>query len=830
MLLCVFALSFTSPAAAKPAKEETQALTFAEKAFQDGIYDVAALHLAKFLKDFPNSELTAEAKIYLAQCHLLQGQPKLALPLTMTPPANTPDALKPEFIFWHAETAFALKDWAQAVTLYREGLRQYPDAPSAVRSRLNLSVALLQTEGETAALTALDPLLVAKNPADRQQALLQKARVLISGNKLDEATLIVDQMAREKLDRKAQYQLYYWTAELARLADQPAKAVEHYQKITGDPRAFPNALVARAWFGLGLIHKTQAKWSAAAEAFQQAYATASDPDVTQAAVLEYLNAQSKNNTLTQGALAIRKVARERGATGLSGLYAIGLFYYNTGNYDAAITELDSLNAGQPNSEWSGPAQLLIADCFLKKNDLAAAAKIFGQVRAQLPNTPLALDAAYRLAEIQAQRGSPTEALADFLAVARQSANPKQAEDAYFQALTLMARDGKTDEFAAIQTEFAAKFPTSPRLADLAMEQARLQEAAGRDADAQKIYQTLTQGKDNQAAAAEATFRLALLQFQSGQTDEALQNLQTLEQAFPNYDNLAEAVYLRLLLQKARLKPDDFRAELAKLADRFPKNDDLVAKTLFQAADSHFNQGDHAKAQTGFLQVAEQFPAGAYAEIALYKAGQCAMTLGNYSEAVAILEKIPDASPIKADARIVQVRCYNLAGKWQNAIRIADSVIANRLPDPIWADASLRKANCLYRLAKGDTRQYDAALTVVNQVLAAKKDITLSQHNEAGCLKGDILAQQQRPTEALAAYLEVIYGRLLPSERTGLPAEPEHYWFSRAGVSAAKLLEDKGDIKGEIQVYRILERLSEPFRDEFHKKIDELKARHFIYEE
>ncbi|MDR1304438.1 MAG: tetratricopeptide repeat protein [Verrucomicrobiales bacterium] len=823
---------FSQAANAKPGKEETRALTFAKKAFQDGIYDAAALNLGKFLKDFPDSELEAEARIFLAQCRLFQGQSGQALTLLAQLPATTPEQLKPEFIFWQAEANFSLKNWAAAATLYRQVLQHYPAFQHRTKARLNLSAALLQTEGENAALTALEPLLDNRNnPADQQQALLQKVRIFIGNNQLDEAARIVDRMARGQVDRKTQYQLWYWIAELARLADQPAKAIENYRKITGDPRAQAAGLMAKSWLGLGQVYQEQKQWPAASEAFLQAYVTTSDPEVMQVAVTAYLDAQLQNNTLTQGTLNIRQAARDHGAAGRSGLYAIGLFYYHTANYDAAITELDGLGAGQPGNEWTWPAQMLVAECFLKKNDPAAAAKVLRKIRAQTANPPLALDAAYRLAELQAQAGDYAEAGQQFLAVARQSANAAQVEGAYFQALMLLSRTGQTAEFAALQTEFTGKFPASPRLADIAMEQARILEQAGQIVGAQKIYQTLIQGKDHPEVAAEALFRLAQTQYQSGATDEALKNLAALEATFPQYRDLAGAIYLRLLIQQrqGQLPPDDFRAALNQLIARFPKNDDLAARAWFQVANAYFDQGNYGQAQVNFQQVADKYPGHPLVDAALYAAGKCAMNLGNYPEAVTTLEKIPDHSALKPDARVMQIRCYIRSEKWAEALRIADSVIAGRQPDPIWADASLRKVNCLYRLAKDNAKQYDAALTVINQLLAAN-NITMAQRNEAGCLKGDILGQQQQPTAALAAYLDVVYGRLLPSDVTGLPAEPEHYWFNRAGVAAAQLLEDQGDIKGEIQVYRILERLSEPFRDEFRKKIDELKARHFIYEE
>ncbi|NJK91466.1 MAG: hypothetical protein HC904_06345 [Blastochloris sp.] len=60
--------------------------------------------------------------------------------------------------------------------------------------------------------------------------------------------------------------------------------------------------------------------------------------------------------------------------------------------------------------------------------------------------------------------------------------------------------------------------------------------------------------------------------------------------------------------------------------------------------------------------------------------------------------------------------------------------------------------------------------------------------------------------------------------------PEFFWFIRSGVAAAAMREDKGDFRGAVEIYRILERLGDPNRDEFRKRIEDLKSKNFLYEE
>jgi hypothetical protein len=43
-------------------------------------------------------------------------------------------------------------------------------------------------------------------------------------------------------------------------------------------------------------------------------------------------------------------------------------------------------------------------------------------------------------------------------------------------------------------------------------------------------------------------------------------------------------------------------------------------------------------------------------------------------------------------------------------------------------------------------------------------------------------------------------------------------------------EDKGDVRGAVEIYHILERLGDPNREEFRRKIESLRSKNFLYEE
>src|SRR5438128_1195285 len=61
-----------SPAA--PAAEETDLFLVAQKAFDDGFYDVAMRYIDEFVKKYPQSQKQVEARLLLGQCYFFKSQ------------------------------------------------------------------------------------------------------------------------------------------------------------------------------------------------------------------------------------------------------------------------------------------------------------------------------------------------------------------------------------------------------------------------------------------------------------------------------------------------------------------------------------------------------------------------------------------------------------------------------------------------------------------------------------------------------------------------------------------------------------------------------------
>lgn len=817
---------------AKPSGAENKAFAFAQKTFQDTQYDVALVKLQEFAKTFPKSERAVEVSLLMGQSAYFLGQYDLTISTLQALPNTATADQKAEATFWLAETYTKQKNWIAATEAYSNFNKNFPESKRANESIIRLSEALLSSNKPVEALTALEPLMALKTTdKERHPAVLQQARILTAQSKFSDAENLLSLLLKEKVVREVLFPASYLTGEINLQLKKWAEAKIFFSRVTGDSRAFPKSLVAESWIGIGLAEQGEQKWVQAAEAFEKALDFSQELALFERAVVLYLGAHSKADTLAKATLKIRQLARDRKERGGMAFYAIGKFYYESGNYDAAISELDNFISNNPQSPWALNSRLLIADSLYKKKDIDASVATLRLLIKEKKTAEVLVQAQLRLAEILYDQADYLGAAENFLALsALDSFSAGLAEDAYFRGLIALAKTNNSEEFSKQFKQFMTKYPLSFKKNELLLEQATLIERAGGGEEARKIYEAVA--KETSESKAEALLRLGLSFYNEGAYELAIPILVDFEKTFPENAYLSQAVYTRIMAQVESnvLKSAEVRGEYESFLTRFPKATE-TALIHFKIADTYSFEGNHEEAQKRFEKLATDFPTAknALADFALYRAGISAMAQGEYKNAVVILEKIPEPSPTKTASRLAQVRCYMAQNNYLDAIRICDSVLMSHQDGEDWAEASLRKANCLYTLASEDPQKYKLALEISNKILNSK-EVSVHRRNEAGHLKGAALQKLSRPTEAMEAYLDVVYGQVLPSDITGVEQHPEFYWLIKSGLAAATMREDKGDVRGAVEIYRILERLGDPNREEFRRKIESLKSKNFLYED
>lgn len=205
---------------------------------------------------------------------------------------------------------------------------------------------------------------------------------------------------------------------------------------------------------------------------------------------------------------------------------------------------------------------------------------------------------------------------------------------------------------------------------------------------------------------------------------------------------------------------------------------------------------------------------------------------DYGEALDLLDRVPDKSACKLDARILQGLVYHQQLRFENAITLFEAVLAAEKNGARFIEAALRKGDCLFALGSTDPTRYEQAAAAFGLVLGGNQG-NFAQRNEAAFKRAKCFAKVNRTTDALALYLEVLNGRTVAAaEPAGVEAAlaPEMFWRVQAGLGAAELRQKQQDWRGALAVYRKLEQLGGPLQQEFRSTINQLRRDHFLYGE
>ena len=121
-LLCLFLWNVPGTSLANDGEKDL--FFIAQKAFDDGFYDIAIRYLDQFFQEYPQSDKTVPAKLLLGQCYFFQNQYLKAYETfqALTQHSSFQDAT----LFWLGETYLKGSDYKQAEKNYKQLLELYP--------------------------------------------------------------------------------------------------------------------------------------------------------------------------------------------------------------------------------------------------------------------------------------------------------------------------------------------------------------------------------------------------------------------------------------------------------------------------------------------------------------------------------------------------------------------------------------------------------------------------------------------------------------------------------------------------------------------------------
>ena len=821
---------------AAPTDDEKAQLQSATRYYQEGAFDLASDRAAALQKKYPKSELLPQAELLEAKALYQSGRSDEALHALSLNPDGQPDDVRSDFIFWQAESLLDLKRWTEAEQKYRAllALKNSPERQDA--TNLGLAWALFK-QGKEADARSLLQSLVKSSAASKpgQQAQLVLAKIAIAKGETKDAVTSLQALLGTHPAPGLTFQAQYWLSQAYAASGQHDLAAQSFQQVTGtitpdnpttaDVSAFPKPLVAQAYLGLGRAEQQLHQDDVAMLAYGQAFQLTENANVQMDAFGSYLETARTAGQLPEAVSKLQEFAKTSPAAAPAALLATGSVLAEDHQDDKAIGILESLLVAFGKSEWAPAADYQLGLLYARANRGHDAVNALQNCLASTTDPALQRTARFQLGlALLNQVKDAAGAAAQFEKLS--AGSDTFAENATYNLLLAQEAMGKADAFAKTQADFTRRFPKSAHLKRIALAQARLLVLANEPEDAKAVYEKASTQAGSGPDQKSLLLALADLQYQTGDLAATVTTCRLIVKQFPHDSILAAQRDILVSYEMKKLTEDQTEQALVSLMQK-AEHSPGVPEAWFRLGEFYFLRQDYVKAQDAFQQLTATYPNSPEAPQAYFFAGRAAAAHTDYAGALALLEKVPEGTPFKAEARLWEGRVYQEQLNFMQGCTLADTVLGTEKSGPMFVAANLLKGECFFEMGGKDPGNYAQALAAFEQILKSKEG-TPTERSEADVRSAKCLEKMGRPQEAMARYLDVLYGHTSPDQAAS-SAPADYSWEVKAGWEASRMREAQQDWRGAIEIYKRLEQIGGPHAQEFHDLQNKLRRDNYIYE-
>ncbi|MBN1669411.1 MAG: tetratricopeptide repeat protein [Kiritimatiellae bacterium] len=515
-------LSVLIGAACAAALEENEQLQFAEGMFSRGIYDMAIREYLAFVEQFPNSKRLDVVYYRIGECyrHLKNhiAAEKAYRRVFMEFPGGE---------YWakaalrHAELFVDAGEHKKAAELLRGLIAAKPPADIAASAYYFLGHSLLETDAADEAAAAFET--VVKDHASSSVygyaclALggIYAQRQGMSARAVELLETAAAQPGSERVGAEACYQLaglYFREKSFQKSAETYARLFERYP---GDKRLAEAALQgAWAYHNAGLYAK-------ALRMATDALANAAIEKGGKKAEWLYLKANAERQLLKHDEAArtydilLKQFPDSR--FGAAAAYEKALAHFKSGQFRAAIEQIGGLNM---RGDVERDAYWLLAESHVALEQDDEAIQYYRLLTDKFPETELAREANYRLADLLRKRGQFAQAASRYAAVTKSFPDSDLAPRALFASAFCLAKNGEHEKAARDWAELVRRYPDHALVEQAVYQKALSEIRLKRDAQAEASLRDLLARFPATAYKADAHYWLGLLYKEAGRSEEA----------------------------------------------------------------------------------------------------------------------------------------------------------------------------------------------------------------------------------------------------------------------------------------------------------------------
>ncbi len=795
---------------AEDAKEE-EALFVAQKAFEDGFFEVSLGILERFLKTYPESPKAAEANLLIGRCYFNQNRFLDALK-KFDELLNEPKArdIQDAVNYWIAELHFKGNNFSKAAYYYKKIIDEFPKSSYIAAAYYSLGWCLFQ---ELKFSEALDNFKIVESKFTRepqaQDAILKIVECLY--NLKDYSGL--EEKAKSYLksypkDTARTPYLFFYIAEADYYLNNFTEAVNEYLKVlpsTADNKVKELSKLGIAWaylkskrykdaeeaflavnaenlekasqdslfLGKAILMAENKKFNEAKDIYSQLLNTTSDEIVLIQAYLGKADA-SYNMADYKDAISSYKEGIDKATDNIPREiidklhYGLSWSYLKEGEFKNAIDEFQRVAKYSEDKIVKVSALCQIGDAYQDSGDYDKALETYDTILKDYPDNIYSDYVQYQVGLILLKLGKYDGAIIAFQSLKDNFPNSKLVDDAYYAlGLSYFQREdynASKDTFVKFDSEFKDSSLRPQAIYLLGSSLYNL----GKFPEAIEVFKNIvkTYNQDTELVQ-KAEYEIADCFYQMGNEKEAMNRFKALRSKYPDSS--------------------------------------LTAEIMWWLGEYYYRHNDSDMAQRYFSSLIQDFPKSSLIPDAYYALGSLCIENDKKQDAINNFKKVMELgkSDLAGTATIAVADIYAREGQADLALNTYKEVINNYSN---LAHLVYPKIGDIYR----NSANYNEAMEYYQKSLEV---VPIKEMSDIQFKIAEIKQAQGKIDEAIEEYLKVTY--LYPDNNDLLV---------KSLLRVADIYEDKQDFKEALNIYKRIAAMDVKEAKYAQERIDWITAR------
>jgi tetratricopeptide (TPR) repeat protein len=772
------------------ASNEKELFVVAQRAFEDGFYDVSLRYVNQLLTEFPATPKLVDAKLLEGQCYFFKKECVKAFGVFKDLTAR--NEYKDVSLFWLGETYLKSGDFPKAQEQYRQIIEGFPASLYTPQAYYSLAWSYFQKGDYELAKKEFQG-LIEKYPSNNlsEDGAFKLGECDYNAGQYEGAVFHFNKYVQDHPQSTRLYEAQFNVAEAYYYLEQYDKSLEAYQKaktLTKDARSLMAAMI-----GMGWSHMKLSKFDDALKAFDEAQVSAKAANIPEDDILlgkaslftsqeKFKDAAASYTDLVTRFPDSPRVAESY--LGRANAYYLSNDYVNAVNdYKQIISLYEALPAQAKVIE---KARFGLAWTYLKSGDLPGSIASFQTVVDKTDNRAVKVSALTQIADAYQETAQIDKAIDVYDKILKHMPDTPYSDHVQYRLGVALLKAARFDPAIFAFQALKANYPKSKYLTE---SQYYLGVTYFKKRDWTSTVDVMAGFVKAVPAvtefAAEARYILALSYFNLRQFDKAIPAFNEIQKLYPNETAMMQNVQVGLA--KTYYEMGDFKEALPRFKDtaaRYPKTQ-AELESLLWLGEHSLSTGAYQSAVDQYMQALGNMPQSDKRGLIHFELGRAYQGLDQLDKALEHLRQVDaQADPLlypKAKLAIAAIFAKDLDPA--KAVETYRNIITT---SPEFKRDALVKIAQLYR----KQRQYKEELDAYQQAFDADKGQSEQTSAQIQFAMGDVLEMLNQPDQAAEAYFKIpyVYGK-------------ETAWTVKAYLRIGKIYENKEDWDKAVAAYK-----------------------------